>query len=65
MAPSAKEGAMPDHAVPRSFPTLLAAFAPCFGVPSHRTFQWLVISRVYCRGRRTITAVALASGAFG
>ena len=56
---------MPEHAVPPSFLALLGAFAPCFGAPSHRSFAWLVVGWVHCLGRRTITAVVLASGAVG
>lgn len=51
--------------VPPTFVSVLAAFAPCFTAPSYRTFQWLVAGWVQCLGRRTITAVALASGAVG
>ena len=51
--------------VPESFVGLLAAFASCFGAPSARTFELLVVGWVHCLGRRTITAVALASGGVG
>src|SRR6478672_5576982 len=58
-------GAMPAGIVPESFLGLLAAFAGCFTAPSYRTFELLVVGWVHCLGRRTITAVALASGAVG
>jgi hypothetical protein len=41
---------------------LLAAFEPCFHAPSYRTFGLLVAGWIHCLGRRTITAVAIASG---
>ena len=56
---------MPVGIVPESFLGLLAAFAGCFGAPSYRTFELLVVGWVHCLGRRTITAVALASGGAG
>jgi hypothetical protein len=56
---------MPAGIVPESFLGLLAAFATCFGAPSYRTFELLVVGWVHCLGRRTITAVALASGGVG
>jgi hypothetical protein len=56
---------MPEGIVPQSFLVLLAAFEPCFGVPSYRNFRVLVAGWVHCLGRRTITAVALAAGAVG
>jgi hypothetical protein len=51
--------------VPDTFVVLLAAFHPCFTAPSHANFQLLVAGWIHCLGRRTITAVALASGAVG
>jgi hypothetical protein len=51
--------------VPESFVGLLAAFASCFGAPSYRTFEAVIAGWVHCLGRRTITAVALASGGVG
>jgi hypothetical protein len=51
--------------VPESFVGLLAAFTSCFGAPSYRTFELLIVGWVHCLGRRTITAVALASGGVG
>jgi len=56
---------MPEVIVPQAFVPLLAAFEPCFTAPSHRTFGLLVAGWVHCLGRRTITAVAVASGAVG
>jgi hypothetical protein len=56
---------MPAGIVPESFLGLLAAFATCFGAPSYRAFELLVVGWVHCLGRRTITAVALASGGVG
>ena len=47
------------------FASLLAAYAACFQSRSYSTFQWLVLGWVQCLGRRTLTAVALASGAVG
>ena len=51
--------------IPEAFASLLAAYAGCFQVRSYPTFQWLVLGWVQCLGRRTLTAVALASGAVG
>ena len=56
---------MPIGIVPESFVGVLAAFAGCFGAPSYRTFEAVVVGWVHCLGRRTITAVALASGGVG
>ena len=56
---------MPEGIVPPSFLVLLAAFEPCFGVPSTRNFRVLVAGWIHCLGRRTITAMALAAGAVG
>jgi DDE superfamily endonuclease len=58
-----REGAMFDVILPHSFGLLLAAFQPCFTAPTARTFHWLVAGWIHCLGRRTITAVAVASGA--
>ena len=44
---------------------LLTAFTPCFQARSVAVFQWLIIGWVQCQGRRTLTGVALASGAIG
>jgi hypothetical protein len=43
----------------------LAAFRPCFTAPSYQNFVSVVAGWVHCLGRRTITAVALASDALG
>jgi DDE superfamily endonuclease len=51
--------------IPEPFASLLAAYAACFQARSYPTFQWLVLGWVQCLGRRTLTAVALASGAVG
>lgn len=56
---------MPIAILPDTFVSLLAAFAGCFHVPSHRNFGLVVAGWVHCLGRRTVTAVALASGAIG
>ncbi len=48
--------------VPSSMVALLVAFEPCFHAPSYRTFGLLVVGWIHCQGRRTITAVAVASG---
>lgn len=51
--------------LPDTFVVLLAAFHSCFTAPSQSNFQLLMAGWVHCLGRRTITAVALASGAVG
>jgi hypothetical protein len=56
---------MPSAIIPETFGVVLAAFSGCFRARSYQTFQWLVVGWVQCLGRRTITAVALASGAVG
>lgn len=56
---------MSSPMIPETFGVLLTAFHTCFHAPSYATFQWLVAGWVQCLGRRTITAVALASGAVG
>ncbi|HUR02834.1 MAG TPA: transposase [Nonomuraea sp.] len=53
---------MPDIILPSTFVGLLAAFEPCFHAPSYRTFSLLVAGWIHCLGRRTITAMAVASG---
>ena len=53
---------MPEMILPSTFVGLLVAFEPCFSAPSYRTFSWLVAGWIHCLGRRTITAVAVASG---
>src|SRR3954467_7136500 len=57
-----REGAMPEIILPSGMVGLLAAFEPCFHAPTYRVFQLLVAGWVHCLGRRTITAVAVASG---
>jgi len=56
---------MPEGMLPQSFVVLLAAFADCFTAPSYGNFCQIVAGWVHCLGRRTITAVTLASGAAG
>jgi len=56
---------MPEGIVPQTLVPLLAAFEACFTAPTYRTFGLVVAGWVHCLGRRTITAVALASGAVG
>jgi DDE superfamily endonuclease len=53
---------MPEIIVPSTMVSLLVAFEPCFTAPSYRTFSLLVAGWIHCLGRRTITAVAVASG---
>src|SRR5581483_2270043 len=53
---------MSELILPSTLIGLLVAFEPCFRAPSYRTFQWLVADWIHCLGRRTITAVAVASG---
>jgi hypothetical protein len=51
--------------IPEPFARVLAAYVGCFQARSYATFQWLVLGWVQCLERRTLTAVALASGAVG
>ena len=51
--------------VPDSFIHVLTAFEECFHAPSYRNFVALVVGWVHCLGRRTVTAVVLASGTLG
>ena len=53
---------MSEVIVPNTFVSLLVAFEPCFTAPSYRTFGLLVAGWLHCPGRRTVTAVAVASG---
>src|SRR5437868_12005917 len=53
---------MPEIILPSTMVGLLLALEPCFSAPSHRTFSLLVAGWIHCHGRRTITAVAVASG---
>ena len=57
-----EEGAMPESILPSTLVGLLVAFEPCFTAPSYRTFRRLMAGWIHCSGRRTITAVAVASG---
>src|SRR5215211_3712874 len=60
-----REGAMPEIILPSRLVGLLAAFEPCFHAPSYRIFRLVVAGWMHCLGRRTVTAVALASGGVG
>jgi hypothetical protein len=53
---------MPEIILPSTFVGLLVAFEPCFAAPSYRAFRLLVAGWIHCLGRRTVTAVAVASG---
>src|SRR5881227_3524006 len=59
------EGALPEIIGPSPMVGRLAAFEPCFHAPSYRTFRLLVAGWNQGLGRRTVTAVALASGGLG
>ena len=56
---------MSELILPPTLAVLLTAFTSCFQARSSLTFQWLVLGWVQCQGRRTLTEVALASGAIG
>ena len=56
---------MSEVILPNTFLLLLAAFEPCFHVPTYRNFSRLVAGWIHCLGRRTVTGVALAAGAVG
>src|ERR687886_672531 len=56
---------MSELIVPPTLAALLTAFTPCLQARSYVVFQWLVLGWVQCEGRRTLTSVALASGAIG
>ncbi len=64
-SPRDPEGAMSELIVPPTLGALVAAFTCCFRARSYRTFQWLILGWVQCQERRTLTWVALASGAIG
>src|SRR5919199_2531108 len=64
-SPGGPEGAMSGVIVPPTLAALLAACTPCFQARSYLTFECLVLVWIQCHGRRTITTVALASGALG
>jgi hypothetical protein len=51
--------------LPETFLALLGASAPCFRAPTYQNCVTLVRGWVHCLGRRTLTAVVLASGAVG
>ena len=57
-----REGAMLEIILPSTMVSLLVAFEPCLTAPSYRTFSLLVAGWIHCVGRRTVTAVAVASG---
>src|SRR3982751_1372699 len=59
------EGAVSDRILPPTLAVLLATFTQCFQARSLAVFEWLVIGWIQCQGRRTLTDVALASGAIG
>jgi hypothetical protein len=54
---------MSDLILPPRLAVLLTAFTPCFQARSLAVFEWLVVGWIQCQGRRTLTGVALASGA--
>ncbi|HLB76523.1 MAG TPA: transposase [Candidatus Dormibacteraeota bacterium] len=56
---------MSELMLPPTWAVLLTAFTSCFQARSYLTFQWLTLGWVQCQGRRTVTEVALASGAVG
>ncbi len=56
---------MSEFILPPTLAVLLLAFAPCFQARSLAVFEWLVVGWIQCQGRRTLTGVALASGAVG
>src|SRR2546423_6374375 len=56
---------MSERMLPPTLAVLLSAFTSCFQARSYLTFQWMVLGWVQCPGRRTLTEVALASGALG
>ena len=60
-----REKSLLDTILPESFRSLLAGFRPCFTAPSYQNFVAIVVGWAYCLGRRTVTAVAIASGALG
>jgi len=54
-----------EFILPPTLAVLLSAFDCCFQARSYLTFEWLLLGWVQCQGRRTVTDVALASGAIG
>ena len=53
---------MSEMILPSTMVSLLVAFEPCVSAPSYRAFSLLVAGWMHCLGRRTVTAVAVASG---
>ena len=56
---------MPEIILPSPMVGMLAAFEPCFHAPTYRVFRLVLAGGIHCLGRRTVTAVALASGGVG
>jgi hypothetical protein len=56
---------MPESILPSRMVGLLAAFELCFHAPTYRIFRLVLAGWIHCLGRRTVTAVALASGGVG
>jgi hypothetical protein len=56
---------MSDFMLPPTLAVLLTACTPCFQARSVAVFRWLVVGWIQSQGRRTLTGVALASGAVG
>jgi DDE superfamily endonuclease len=56
---------MPEIILPSPMVGMLAAFEPCFHAPTYRVFRLVLAGWIHCLGRRTVTAVALASGGVG
>jgi hypothetical protein len=56
------EGALFPIIIPEAFASMLAAYAACVQARSFPAVQWLALGWVPCLGRRTLPAVALASG---
>jgi hypothetical protein len=56
---------MSELILPPTLAVLLTAFTPCFQARSVVVFQWLIVGWIQSQGRRTLTSVALASGAIG
>lgn len=60
--PPAREGARPEGIVRSPCVGLRVAFEPCCSAPSARTFRRRLAGWIHGLGRRTSTAVAVASG---
>src|SRR5215212_931537 len=56
---------MSEVILPGTMVGLLVAFEPCFTAPTFRVFRLVLAGWIHCLGRRTITAVAVASGGVG